>query len=165
MAHPSVMLRKSILDKYGILYDILMEPAEDYALWVKLISYGKLHNLQECLLKYRVHDSQVSSVRNDTQMKSAKQTRLKLLTYLNYAILPEQQKTYLKAIDCTKKLNIQEFLIFLDLKKKMIDVNAGFFSKVDFKKYWIELENKFIRYHFVNRTSYSFVILKNYFFI
>jgi glycosyltransferase involved in cell wall biosynthesis len=162
IGHPTVMLRKSVFFKNNILYDTQMEPAEDFALWVQLISFGKLYNLQECLLKYRIHDDQVSHVRNERQKESAKQTRLKLLTYLNVVISSEQQKVYLKAIDNNKKLNFEEFMIFLDLKKMIINANENYFNKVDFRKYWTKLENKFNSYYFKNRTSYSLLILKNY---
>ncbi len=162
IAHPSVMLRKSVFTANNIVYDTQMEPAEDYALWVKLATFGKLHNLQECLLNYRIHNNQVSNKRNEKQIESAKQTRLKLLFSLNTIISIEQQKVYLKAIDSVEKLNFDEFLIFLDLKKNMLKANSNFFSKDDFRNYWRQLEAKFNSYYFKNRYSYSLVILKNY---
>lgn len=162
LGHPTVMIRKIVLKENHIIYNTQMEPAEDYALWVQLIKFGKLHNLQECLLKYRVHDAQVSSIRNERQMQSARQTRLKLLSYLGSTISKEEQNVYLKVIDPQKKINFEEFLIFLKLKKKLIDANSDFFNKQEFIKYWTQFEISFNSYFFKNRTSYSLIVLKNY---
>lgn len=61
--HPSVMLRKQVLETNQLQYDPSMEPAEDYSLWVQLMQYTKACNLPEILLHYRVHPFQVSRER------------------------------------------------------------------------------------------------------
>lgn len=53
--HPSMMIRKSVFDKYGA-YSVerITRRAEDYDLWMRLYSKGiKGANLQKNLLKYR----------------------------------------------------------------------------------------------------------------
>jgi len=53
-AHPSVILRKSILIKYqSIRYEDFYTPCEDYRLWYSLLKVTKGANLQEVLLCYR----------------------------------------------------------------------------------------------------------------
>lgn len=165
IGHPTVMLRKSILELHQISYDKLMEPAEDYDLWVRLLVFGKLYNLQESLLQYRVHDMQVSSVRRKQQADTTKAIRFKLLTYLQSNITQQQKEVYLDVIDSNKKISFQEFLVFLDLKKNIIIVNEiGFFNKEKFIKYWTELESKFITYYFKSQTQtpYSIGNFKEY---
>ena len=83
IVHPSVMIRKSILDFHSLTYDINKEPAEDYNLWVKLLNYGKLYNIQEVLLYYRVHSCQVSQKRFSLQVESSIETQLELLDFLH----------------------------------------------------------------------------------
>lgn len=51
--HPSVMMRKSILDDYQISYDANYHMAEDYDLWRKLLLVGKGLNIPSVLLYYR----------------------------------------------------------------------------------------------------------------
>lgn len=63
--HPSVMGRVNIFKENP--YDINFEPAEDYDLWTRLVFKGQLANLNEILLMYRVHDQQVSVVKNKLQ--------------------------------------------------------------------------------------------------
>jgi glycosyltransferase involved in cell wall biosynthesis len=60
ICHPSVMIRKKVLDEFSVIYDTSKEPAEDYDMWVRLLSFGKLHNLQDVLLEYRIYNTQVS---------------------------------------------------------------------------------------------------------
>ncbi|MDR1764349.1 MAG: glycosyltransferase [Dysgonamonadaceae bacterium] len=50
--HPSVMLRKSVLDANNIDYPNYLR-AEDYALWIELLPFTKMHNLQSVHLRYR----------------------------------------------------------------------------------------------------------------
>jgi glycosyltransferase involved in cell wall biosynthesis len=60
IAHPSVMYRrKKVLDIGG--YREVFEGSEDYDLWFRLYSIGKLHNLNAPLTKYRINIGQYSS--------------------------------------------------------------------------------------------------------
>jgi len=53
MPQPSVMLRRQLVLDVGGYSET--EIAEDYDLWVRLAAVTQLHNLQEPLVKYRVH--------------------------------------------------------------------------------------------------------------
>ena len=54
ICHPSVFLRKSVLNKYGN-YDSAFKYCEDLELWLRLLSKGvKFGYIPEVLLKYRV---------------------------------------------------------------------------------------------------------------
>lgn len=69
-AHPSVMIRTSVLRKTGLRYD--MEDRfyyEDYSLWLKLAQVTKFANLPKALLKYRIHKKS-SSRSNATENKA-----------------------------------------------------------------------------------------------
>jgi len=69
IAHPSVMIRRISLIKSG-LYEIGTDGYEDYFLWKKLINFGKLKNTRKILLKYRIHDNQVTKKNNIQLSKS-----------------------------------------------------------------------------------------------
>lgn len=69
-AHPSVMIRRSVLEDSGIAYNYDFINAEDYCLWIDLSRYGKFANLNERLLMYRISDTQVSQPSNPLTMKS-----------------------------------------------------------------------------------------------
>ncbi len=69
--HPSVIMRTAVLAAHNIRYEAEFVHAEDYALWCRLASVTQLANLQEVLLKYRVHQSNVSVVYGESQRKTA----------------------------------------------------------------------------------------------
>ncbi|MEO8255400.1 MAG: glycosyltransferase [Flavobacterium sp.] len=162
IVHPSVLIRKETLISNAIEYDTKMEPAEDYDLWVRLLGIGRLHNLQDCLLKYRVHDMQVSNLSKIRQDEAMYKIRIKLLMYLA-ELSSEQKRVYLKMILNVKTLSFHDFLIFLSLKSALIEANKNnFFDKQGFVSYWSGLENSFVSFYFKNRTDYSFLHSKQY---
>lgn len=59
-AHPSVMMRTKIMHENNILYEHDFRDAEDYALWVKLVDFGTLVNIEEPLLDYRIRDDGIT---------------------------------------------------------------------------------------------------------
>lgn len=60
IGHPTVMMRKSLFDRFGVQYDRTFIHSEDYALWATLSTKTKLTNLPDVLLKYRRHEDQTS---------------------------------------------------------------------------------------------------------
>jgi len=88
IAHPTAMLRKKVIEDFNLSYDTETEPAEDYDLWVRILRYGKIVNIPEVLLKYRLHEDQVSNVRRKVQKERAIKARKKMIEYL-YDEVPE----------------------------------------------------------------------------
>lgn len=57
--HPSVMIRKTIFDRFRYEEDYYI--AEDYGLWAKIIANEKsIHIIDEPLIKYRLHENNIS---------------------------------------------------------------------------------------------------------
>ncbi len=59
-AHPTVMIRASVIKDNRLLYNENYRYAQDYEFWSRIACYGKFHNIQEILLKYRVDNQQIS---------------------------------------------------------------------------------------------------------
>jgi hypothetical protein len=59
MAHPSVMMRREVIQKLGYRPDAVH--VEDYDLWIRASAVTRLANIPEVLLKYRVSEQSVSS--------------------------------------------------------------------------------------------------------
>lgn len=55
--HPASMIRKRVLVEHGLGYEEEFSPAEDYALWCRLIPYTKFHNIPAVLFRYRQHEA------------------------------------------------------------------------------------------------------------
>jgi len=60
LIHPSVLMRRDAVVEIGG-YSMSAKNAEDYELWLRLAMKGKICNLSEPLLSYRIHSSQVSA--------------------------------------------------------------------------------------------------------
>lgn len=73
--HPTVMIRNEALKTNKIEYNHEFEPAEDYYMWTQLVKFGKVENISEPLLLYRVHSNQVSSLYAEKQQKIANKIR------------------------------------------------------------------------------------------
>ena len=58
VAHPAVMMRKRLLDKYNFRYDEEYRGLEDFELWYRISKHTELVNLSHPLLYYRKHKSQ-----------------------------------------------------------------------------------------------------------
>ncbi len=67
--HPSVMFRKNLLDEYNLEYRPSSH-AEDYDLWVRLLKFTKGSNIEQPLLLYRVHKSNISKLHRNVQFES-----------------------------------------------------------------------------------------------
>jgi glycosyltransferase involved in cell wall biosynthesis len=84
IAHPSVMLRKKVIDTLGG-YDAQFPLAEDFDLWVRTVQAG--HNiriLEKPLIYYRRHSSQQTTQGLDIQKKSAREAHKRFIeTYLD----------------------------------------------------------------------------------
>ena len=65
ISHPTVMFRRNALSD-GEIYNPSAKGAEDYELWLRLLSSGKvIVNLSEPLTFYRIHSDQVSRKRTN----------------------------------------------------------------------------------------------------
>lgn len=73
VAHPTVMMRGSIVRKYKFRYDPAYKHVEDYELWMRMIRVTKIHNIMEVLLMYRVTGDNVSIQHNSEQKMRASQ--------------------------------------------------------------------------------------------
>ena len=61
LCHPSLILRKSQIESFDVLFDPDFTHAEDYDFFVRVGEKYRLANLQEVLLMYRTHTDSVSA--------------------------------------------------------------------------------------------------------
>ena len=161
--HPSVMLRKCVLDEHCLIYDLKKEPAEDYDLWVRLCSISKLYNLQEVLIYYRIHDSQVSHMRNKQQINSSIETKINLLYYLDFEKNSKKKDILIKIISEKEISHFKEIQLFQKLKIELLTANlAKCFESLGFEFYLFEIENKIINKYFLKRIHYTPIIYLQY---
>lgn len=63
--HTCAMIRRSVLQETGIRYEAQFSPAEDYALWCRLLPHTEFANLPDVLLQYRLYAGNTSKSQHD----------------------------------------------------------------------------------------------------
>lgn len=103
--HPTVMLRRSFLQKHNLQYKEESPYAEDYHLWVDMALAGaKLYIDPRPLTHYRVHSEQISRLRAQEQAISSQRVQLELLDYL---IRAKEDKEWCQIADSLQSLQLK----------------------------------------------------------
>lgn len=84
LMHPTVIMRNSILKKYGFSYDESHVAMEDYGLWQKVSLVSELGNIDDVLLKYRENDEGISQ---KAKKDAEKRNSAFINVYLHYFAL------------------------------------------------------------------------------
>lgn len=153
LGHPTVMLRKSAME--NLRYDENYQSAEDYEFWVSLSRVTRLYNIPESLLKYRVHQTNISVVENSLQSQTAKKIIGDQLLYLGIEnsdinirfcetlfgglqVFRYTANDFIKLITFTNQLESanknKKFYSKLELKKRLTLRLLEIFGKIDKKK-------------------------------
>lgn len=104
-AHPSVMIRKSVLRNHQLAYD-QTALLEDYDLWIRVSQYTELYNTPRVLLQYRVVNT---SLMHDPLKKARLDEALSVLAKktlegcFNITLTPRQQILHTADIKTLRK--------------------------------------------------------------
>lgn len=141
--HPSLIIRKKVFEELEIPFDKNFIHAEDYELYFRLSTKWKFHNLQESLIKYRIHNSSVSRQNQLIQLEHSLQIRNMFFSLFGIDCSQEDLKAFealnhqdYKAVSVTSE-NLQ-FLLESMLKgnhqKKLFDIA---FIEKEVKSLWL----------------------------
>ncbi|HLL90903.1 MAG TPA: glycosyltransferase, partial [Tepidisphaeraceae bacterium] len=72
LTHSCAMIRRRALEQVGGYDESFKSNAEDLDLWLRLGEVGKLHNLADVVLRYRIHAASVSETRRAEQREHAR---------------------------------------------------------------------------------------------
>lgn len=86
LAHPTVIIRREEIVKYKLKYKHEYFLAEDYEFWFQLSKEGKLGNVSEYLLLYRLHDGQVTNKMETKKLETAGAVRRLILSEYGYHV-------------------------------------------------------------------------------
>lgn len=81
IAHPTAIIRRSILVDNQLSYNENFKTSQDYGLWNELIKYGEISNLDEILLDYRLSNNQITHNKINDQVGTVK---IVLRDHLNF---------------------------------------------------------------------------------
>lgn len=81
-AHPTVLIRRSVLVNNNLCYDKGYRHAEDYKLWIDLSDFGAFYNIPEVLLYYRMSETQITSSHKEEVANISKYCRREYISKL-----------------------------------------------------------------------------------
>ena len=152
--HSTVMLRSSILKKYGLTFSKDQLHVEDYDLWIKVLKYSKGKILPHVLIKYRIHEEQVSNKYNIQQINNAYKLQF---TYLSEHIRTEENKLILFYLN-TLQLTCSNELIFLLEKIDRLIKDSNCFEQKFYMKCFQKVKNQMFNLRFITFESLCSVI-------
>lgn len=94
LAHPSVIINRSLWDQERLSYDPSFPCAQDFDLWARAVLVFPLANQPEVLLVHRLHSEQVGSRFGKTQETWADQVRDRQLQRLGLSLEGEGGQTH-----------------------------------------------------------------------
>lgn len=95
LCHPSVMIRRSFLQRTGLLYDELVKKGQDYDLWERASVSGHLAVMSNVLLYYRLHDTQITSKSTKEQQSTAEMVMKRRLNRIGINPTEEEFRCHL----------------------------------------------------------------------
>mgnify|MGYP003687353709 CR=1 FL=1 len=84
----SIILRKALVQ--NCFYQEDFAPAEDYQFFTQIMDNGEIVNLPEVLVKYRIHDQNISVLKKKEQESSIKRIQEKLLSKIEIKASEEE---------------------------------------------------------------------------
>lgn len=83
-AHPTVLWRREPFAHFKLYYDPKYQHAEDYELWTRCARSMRTANIPKPLLRYRLHEQQVSSRKQQEQLATVRNIRKREIIRLGF---------------------------------------------------------------------------------
>lgn len=134
LAHPTVILRKQVLDEHHLRYQQEYLYVEDYELWNRLAEVAELATLPEVLLRYRMHPAQTGATKAVIQQRAADELRAAQLRALGFALSAEDEQRFGWLMDSVRAVPVAEYARIRDLIGRLYAHNEEHrvFDPVDF---------------------------------
>lgn len=142
IVHPSAILNKEMMLSAGIQYDERYRNSQDYKMWVECSKYGDCVIIPEVLLKYRVHEKQISSGGRKKQDYFMRQIVKEQLNVLRISLDEDDLIMHIQSFE-TSRLDDR----IIEWYKKLMahNLKVAFFSQKALERLLInKLENNFL---------------------
>lgn len=124
LAHPTVIMRKSLLDTYNLRYEDFHGSAEDYELWSRASECFRMANMGKVLLNYRVSGDNTSSVFLDKVMQASQKVRERLIKKLGIEPTKDEMNTHQFAARYDAPKGIPFMRVVEQWFQKLLSANA-----------------------------------------
>jgi glycosyltransferase involved in cell wall biosynthesis len=109
LVHSSIIIRVSLFKKYALAYDESVRYAQDYELWSRTVALTRFANVDQVLLRYRIHGQGAGSKHREEQLRvheiiyrrllqpfEVELTRVNLLTHQTLAVYQSGNAEFLR---------------------------------------------------------------------
>ncbi len=161
MIHPTIMFRKSTLDKYNLKYSEKYNASEDFDMWVRASKFAKFYNIQEVLLKYREHSNNASITNEDKGKKYFLEiVKNNLFEKFGYEISDSLIEGFWLACNDNAKFTLSDLIKLTELFNKFItDVQSNQEYTSDYPLFKKLLFN---RINYLTKIATSNIVQQNY---
>ena len=139
--HPTMFIRRSILDAHGIEYDESLLYAQDYAFCAELGKLGNVEILRDVLLKRRIHPSRISRQHYEKQKQCSIRTQKKLLHALLDNVTEEEAMLHYRFSYEKRFEGAADFFRCVSWYRKLIRANnrKKIYPRLRFASYAVKL--------------------------
>lgn len=124
IAHPSVIIRKSVLDENKLKYDSDYHGREDFKLWWDISEVSKINALSDVLLYYRVHSNQITKQLTLNSRENSRALLKKRLLDMKVDLDEEQENVLFKyCVGDISNLSYEEIIRLVYVNSKIISKN------------------------------------------
>jgi hypothetical protein len=103
LCHPTAFIRTAVIREHKLYYPAEYIHAEEYIFWLHILAHSKCINLDEKLLRYRLHEGQVSKVFKASQIEMGKRIRLELFSEIVFFSTERIRKAHLVIAEMTSQ--------------------------------------------------------------
>ena len=121
IGNSTAFFRKNILG--DIRYDKEYVPVEDYHLWSRLITKNQFYIIQEALVYYRIHDSNISQTKIDNVKRSNHSIKIGLLKQFGIEQNNPNINTFINLIEGQKRLDFEKIKLVSECYNYLIYQN------------------------------------------
>lgn len=144
--HPTVVYRKSFLDRYNIWYDESLPKAQDYGMWVTCSKITQMDCLQECLFISRVNSDMSGVKASKQQIECSKVTKCSCLGALIEDASDTEKDIYSHFRDMELYGTVSENVALID---KLVNANS------DKQVYPVSIYEKEISFWWYRKGHYT----------
>lgn len=119
--HPSVLLRRSILDDQDGPYRSAAEPCEDFELWSRLLDRYDGDNIGSCEIEYRVHPGSTSVAKVALQVAVSKRLALSALARRGVQADPDAMDLAMELLRVSRRISAREAVKLAGLLLQLLD--------------------------------------------
>ncbi|HKM02190.1 MAG TPA: glycosyltransferase family 2 protein [Sedimentibacter sp.] len=156
LAHPSIMIRNDVLKENNLCYSNEYKSAQDYDFINRVAECGKIGVVEEVLLNYRIHKTQVTSKGNAEQSNHADKIRDEIMKKLSVSLMETEFIIYKKWAMEHNRTTVNEYLEARNLIHKFLIANekTKYYDEYVFQE---NLERLYIQWIISSKTPSIYI--------